>query len=311
MAGNRNTYMVGAGLGALVGGAGSFAFGRDPISGAVAGAGFGTGVAARRDILTMHGEEGIVARGVLRGMGGGGYGYGGGHGGYGGYAPAAYRPVMYGGGQPIIIDRSPPSWGSGEYRGYGHGGGYGGYGASRYAAPQMPSDISGIIANLARTFLGGERAGPPAGSPVYVPQGRFTSYREIPGYATSPATAYAQQSAQPPQAPALRLREAPPLQSQEPQDPPLEVRYGGRIYKPQTIEDIIGIQPLGAYPMCLGPAISTDVPLGRDFRAAAAGETPAGPSRLQELAAGKEPGRFDQETYAKALKSLPAGPSPS
>lgn len=295
MAGNRNTYMVGAGLGALVGGAGSFAFGRDPISGAVAGAGFGTGVAARRDILTMHGEEGIVARGVLRGMGGGGYGYGGGHGGYGGYAPAAYRPVMYGGGQPIIIDRSPPSWGSGEYRGYGHGGGYGGYGASRYAAPQMPSDISGIIANLARTFLGGERAGPPAGSPVYVPQGR---YREIPGYATSPATAYAQQSAQPPQAPALRVQGAE------------DVTVSARPI-PVAPSAVVEKQPLGAYPMCLDPAISTNVLLGKDFQAAAAGETPASPSRLQELAAGKEHGRFDQETYAKALKSLPAGPSSS
>lgn len=299
MAGNRNTYMVGAGLGALVGGAGSFAFGRDPISGAVAGAGFGVGVAARRDILTMHGEEGIVARGVLRGMGGGGYGYGGGHGGYGGYAPAAYRPVMYGGGQPIIIDRSPPSWGSGEYRGYGHGGGYGGYGASRYAAPQMPSDISGIIANLARTFLGGERAGPPAGSPVYVPQGR---YREIPGYATSPATAYAQQSAQPPQAPALRVQGA---------EAAAEVwRHNlAKSLGQSRLEDLDHQKKLPeSYP---GPAISTDVPLKGDFQAAAAGETPAGPSRLQELAAGKEHGRFDQETYAKALKVLPAGPSSS
>jgi hypothetical protein len=297
MAGNRNTYMVGAGLGALVGGARGFALGGDPVSGAVAGAGFGAGVAARRDILTMHGEEGIVARGVLRGMGGGG-GYGGyGHGGYGGYAPAAYRPMMYGGGQPIIIDRSPPSWGSGEYRGYGHGGG--GYGAARYAAPQMPSDISGIIANLARTFLGGERAVPAAGSPVYVPQGRPTSYREIPGYAPSPATVYAQQSAQPQQAPALRVQGAE------------DVTASARAI-PVTPSAVVERQPLGAYPMCLDPAISTNVPLGRDFRAAAsAQETPAGPSRLQELAAGKEHGRFDPETYAKALKSLPAGPSPS
>lgn len=291
MAGNRNTYMVGAGLGALVGGARSFAFGGDPISGAVAGAGFGAGVAARRDILTMSGEEGVVARGVLRGMGGGGYGYG-----HGGYTPM-YRPVMYGGGQPIIIDRSPPSWGSGEYRGYGHGGG--GYGAARYAAPQMSSDPLGALANLARTFLGGERAGPPAGSPVYVPQGRFTSYREIPGYATSPATAYAQQSAQPPQAPALRVQGAE------------DVTVSARAI-PAAPSAVVEKQPLGAYPMCLDPAISTNVPLKGDFRAAAsAQETPAGPSRLQELAAGKEPGRFDQETYAKALKSLPAGPAPS
>ncbi len=294
MAGNRNTYMVGAGLGALIGGARSFAFGGDPISGAVAGAGFGAGVAARRDILTMHGEEGIVARGVLRGMGGGG-GYGGyGHGGYGGYAPAAHRPMMYGGGQPIIIDRYPPSWGSGEYRGYGHGGyGGGGYGAARYGVAAEPS---GILERLARIFLGGERAVPPAGSPVYVPQGR---YREIPGYAPSPATVYAQQAAaQPQQQPALRVRAE-------------DVAVPARaipVAPPAVVEE----RPLGGYPMCMNPAISTNVLLRGDFQAAAAGEaSAAGPSRLQELAAGKEHGWFDQGTYAKALKSLPAGPAPS
>lgn len=296
MAGNRNTYMTGAGLGALVGGARSFVFGGDPLSGAVAGAGFGAGVAARHDIMTMRGEEGIVARGVLRGMGGGG-GYGGyGHGGYGGYAPAAYRPMMYGGGQPIIIDRFPPSWGSGEYRGYGHGGYGGGYGAARYAAPQMPSDLSGVIANLARTFLGGERAGPPVGSPVYVPYGRPPSYREIPGYAPSPATVYAQQSAQP-QQPALRVQGAE------------DVTVSARAF-PVAPSAVVEQRPLGGYPMCMDPAISTKVPLRGDFQAAAAGETPAGSSRLQELAAGREHGRFDQETYAKALKSLPPAPSP-
>jgi hypothetical protein len=288
MAGNRNTYLLGAGLGALVGGARNSALGGDPVSGAVAGAGFGAGVAARRDILTMHGEEGVVARGVLRGMGGGGgYGYGGGY----------HRPVMYGGGAPILIDRGPPSWGGGEYRGYGHGG-YSGYGAARYAAPQMPSDISGIIANLARTFFGGERTGPPAGSPVYVPQGRPTGYREIQGYASSPATLHAQQPAQPQRPPALTVQGAE------------DITASARPI-PVAPSAVVEVRPLGGYPMCRDPAISTDVPLRTDFRSAAAGEVPAGPLRLQELAAGREHGRFDQETYAKALKSLPAGPSPS
>ncbi len=289
MAGNRNTYLFGAGLGALIGGARSFAFGGDPLSGAVAGAGFGTGVAARRDILTMRGEDGVVARGVLRGMGGGGYG----HGGYGGYAPAAYRPMMYSAGQPIIS----PSWGNGEYRGYGHGGyGYGGgYGAARYGVAAEPP---GILERLARIFLGGERAVPPAGSPVYVPHGRPTSYREIQGYAPSPATVYAQQAAaQPPQAPALRVQGAE------------DVTSTARVI-PVTPPAIVEERPLGGYSMCMNPAISTNVPLGRAFQAAT-GETPTAPSRLQELAAGKEHGRFDQETCARALKSLPAGPSPS
>lgn len=240
----------------------------------------------------MRGEEGIVARGVLRGMGGGG-GYGHGGYGYGGYAPAAYRPMMYGGGQPIIIDRSPPNWGSGEYRGYGHGGG--GYGAARYGVAAEPP---GILERLARIFLGGERAVPPAGSPVYVPHGRPTSYREIQGYAPSPATVYAQQAAaQPPQAPALRVQGAE------------DVTSTARVI-PVTPPAIVEERPLGGYSMCMNPAISTNVPLGRAFQAAT-GETPTAPSRLQGLAAGKEHGGFDQETYARALKSLPVGPSPS
>lgn len=272
--------MIGAGFGALIGGARNFAFGGDPVSGAVAGAGFGAGVAARRDIMTMHGEEGVVARGVLRGMGGGG--------GYGGYTPY-HRPVLYGGGAPIVIDRGPPNWGGAEYRGYGHGGGYGGYGAARYGAPQMV-EPPGILERLFRTFLGGERAVPPAGSPMYVQRGAPTSYREIGGYAPSPAmVAQGEQ-----QSPRLPVQGAEDVAQALPVAPPAKVEA-----RP--------LPPVGGERE--PPAIKTEVDAKGAFQAAAPAS--AGALHLQDLAAGKEKGGFDKETYAKALKSLPAGPAPS